>query len=260
MERIVYQCNVLQGINKVGDLKKLDNGYFEVRLGALGAFNSQGWLYSEPEGRRLIEGSGGLMRMMDTARLRGECGHPRFRAGMSQLEWFGRVNDIYEPNVCVHIRRIRLEPGVDEKGRAVTMVVGEVKSSGKESVWLDKQLENPHEDVCFSIRSFTEDKVVGGVKTKFLKKIVTWDNVNEPGIAKSSKYGTASLESLGGSDLPQAELETAFFMDALRREAKTLPAVGVGAGVGFESNANLMSLIAEIERPIKSFVPSAWRW
>jgi len=258
MERIVYQCNVLQGINRVGDLKKLDNGYYEVRLGALGAFNSAGWLYSEPEGRRLIEGSGGLMRMMETARLRGECGHPRFRPGMTQLEWFSRVNDIFEPNVCVHIRRIRLEPGVDERGRQVTMVIGEVKSSGKESTWLDRQLENRDEDVCFSIRSFTEDKVVGGVKTKFLKKIVTWDTVNEPGIAKSSKYGTASLESLA-QDIPEADLETAFFVDALRREAKNIP-VGVGAGVGFESNANVMSLIAEIERPIKAFVPSAWRW
>lgn len=260
MERIVYQCNVLQGINKAGDLKKLDNGYYEVRLGALGAFNAQGWLYSEPEGRRLIEGSGGLMRMIETARLRGEAGHPRFRQGMSQLEWFSRVNDIFEPNVCVHIRRIRLEPGVDEKGRAVTMVIGEVKSSGKESTWLDRQLENRDEDVCFSIRSFTEDKVVGGIKTKFLKKIVTWDCVNEPGIAKSSKYGTASLESLAGDDIPQADLETAFYVDALRREAKAAPQISVGCGVGFESNANVMSLIAEIERPIRSFVPSAWRW
>ncbi|MNZ56886.1 hypothetical protein D3C78_748460 [compost metagenome] len=198
------------------------------------------------------------MRMIDSARLRGECGHPRFQPGMSQLAWFSRVNDIYEPNVCVHIRRIRLEPGVDEKGRAVTMVVGEVKSSGKESAWLDRQLENTDEDVCFSIRSFTEDKVIGGIKTKLLKKIVTWDTVNEPGIAKSSKYGTASLESLADV-IPEADLEHAFYVDALRSEAKAMP-IGVGAGVGFESNANVMSLIAEIERPIQVFVPSSWRW
>lgn len=263
MERIVYQCNVLQGINKVGDLKKLDNGYFEVRLGALGAFNSQGWLYSEAEGRRLIEGSGGLMRQLDTARLRGECGHPRFQPGMSQLAWFSRVNDIYEPNVCFHIRKIRLAPGVDEQGRAVTMVIGEVRASGKESAWFDKQLENRDEDVCFSIRSFTEDRVVGGVKTKFLKKIVTWDTVNEPGIAKSSKYGTASLESASPQIiLPEASLETAFFTDVLRKEASAIqPAgVGFGDGISFEARAGLVSLIAEIERPIKSVVPAAWRW
>lgn len=258
-QRIVYQCSVLQGMNKVGDLKKLDNGYYEVRLGALGAFNSQGWLYSEAEGRRLIEGSGGLMRQLDTARLRGECGHPRFQPGMSQLAWFSRVNDIYEPNVCFHIRRIYLAPGVDEKGRPVTMVIGEVKSSGKESAWFDRQLENRDEDVCFSIRSFTEDRVVGGIKTKYLKKIVTWDTVNEPGIAKSSKYGTASLESLVGDISEGAELETAFYTDVLRNEMKSLP-IGVGEGIGFEHNSNLMSVIAEIERPIRSVVPSSWRW
>lgn len=264
-ERIVYQCSVLQGINKVGDLKKLDNGYYEVRLGALGAFNSQGWLYSEPEGRQLLEGSGGLMRMLDTARLRGECGHPRYRAGMSQLEWFSRVNDIFEPNVCFHIRRIRLEPGVDERGRAVTMVIGEVKSSGKESGWFDRQLENRDEDVCFSIRSFTDDKVINGVKTKKLRKIVTWDTVNEPGIAKSSKYGTTSLESLG-SDIgvaagDVAELETAFFTDVLRSEVAAMPKVGFGEGVSFESReSGLITLISDLERPIMTTVPASWRW
>lgn len=261
MERIVYQCSMLQGINKVGDLKVLDNGYREVRLGAIGAFNAQGWLYNEAEGRRLLEGSAGLMRMAETARLRGECGHPRYRPGMSQLEWFTRVNDIYEPNVCFHIRRLRLEPGLDETGRAVTMVIGEVKASGKEDAWFDRQLENRDEDVCFSIRSFTDDRVVNGVKTKFLKKIVTWDTVNEPGIAKSSKYHTASLESLGSDEINPAELESAFFTDVLRSEVARLPKIGVGEGVSFESrNSGLITLISELERPIKSFVPSSWRW
>lgn len=259
-QRIIYQCNVLKGINKVGDLKKLDNGYREVRLGALGAFNEAGWLYNEREGRQLMEGSAGLMRMINQNNaLRGECGHPRFQPGMNQLQWFGRVNDIYEPNVCFHMRRLMLEPAKDERGRAITMVLGEVRSSGKESDWFDRQLDNPDENVCFSIRSFTEDKIVGGVKTKFLKKIVTWDTVNEPGIRNSSKLGTPSLESLGdaGIGVPEAELETVFYADALRKEAEANPAT---MGVGFESSNNMMSLIAEIERPIRVFVPSSWRW
>lgn len=259
-QRIVYQCNVLKGINKVGDLKKLDNGYYEVRLGALGAFNAAGWLYSEREGRQLLEGSNGLMRMINQNNaLRGECGHPRFQTGMNQLAWFSRVNDIYEPNVCFHIRRLILEPGKDDRGRAVTMILGEVRASGKESAWFDKQMENRDENVCFSIRSFTEDRIVSGVKTKFLKKIVTWDTVNEPGITLSSKHGTPSLESIYTGEIPEADLETAFYTDVLRKEAATCP-IGVGAGVGFESNANVISLIADISRPIRSVVPSAWRW
>ncbi|MNF38389.1 hypothetical protein D3C87_676250 [compost metagenome] len=264
-QRIIYQCNVLKGINKVGDLKKLDNGYYEVRLGALGAYNEAGWLYNEREGRQLLEGSAGLMRMINQNNaLRGENGHPRFQAGMNQLQWFGRVNDIFEPNVCFHMRRLMLDPAKDERGRSISMVLGEVRASGKESAWFDKQLENRDENVCFSIRSFTEDKIVGGVKTKFLKKIVTWDTVNEPGIRNSSKYATPSLESApqaGGGmiALPEAELETVFYADALRKEAAANP-IGVGAGVGFESGANMMSLIAEIERPIRVYVPSAWRW
>ncbi len=263
MERVVYQCNVLKGINKVGDLKKLDNGYYEVRLGALGAFNEQGWLYREDEGRRLIEGSGGLMRMINQNNaLRGENGHPRFQPGMNQLQWFGRVNDIYEPNVCYHIRRLMLDRGQDEQGRPITLVLGEVRSSGKESAWFDRQLENRDENVCFSIRSFTDDKIIGGVKTKMLRKIVTWDTVNEPGLRNSGKYGTPSLESAnpGLIELPEAELETVFYPETLRKEARAQVGSGVGAGISFESDSNLISLIAEVDRPIRSFIPSSFRW
>ncbi|MNB90823.1 hypothetical protein D3C76_560790 [compost metagenome] len=160
------------------------------------------------------------------------------------------------------MRRLMLDPAKDERGRAITMVLGEVRASGKESEWFDRQLENRDENVCFSIRSFTEDKIVGGIKTKFLKKIVTWDTVNEPGIRNSSKYATPSLESAapaGMIQLPEAELETVFYADALRKEAAACP-IGVGAGVGFESGNNMMSLIAEIEKPVKVYVPSSWRW
>lgn len=262
MERVTYQCNVLKGINKVGDLKKLDNGYYEVRLGALGAHNAQGWIYDEASGRRLIEGSEGLMRMMQTARLRGENGHPRFQPGMSQLAWFSRVNDIYEPNVCLHIRKLSLDPGKDERGRPITMIIGEVRSSGKESAWLDRQLENRDEDVCFSIRSFTDDRVIAGVKTKYLKKIVTWDAVNEPGLANSSKYGTPSLESLDAvaptSDL--IDLETVFYPEVLRNELKSLPAASDGVSLGMESHDQLITMISNIERPIRSQVPASWNW
>lgn len=260
MERVTYQCNVLQGINKVGDLKKLDNGYYEVRLGALNARNSQGWLYDEAAGRRLIEGSNGLMRMIETGRLRGEAGHPRYQPGMTQLQWFSRVNDILESNTCVHIRRIRLDHGKDEQGRPITMVIGEVRSSGPESTWLDKQLENRDEDVCFSIRSFTEDRVVSGIKTKFLKKIVNWDVVNEPGLANSSKYGTPSLESMGPEPkivMPTADLETIFYPEALRNEVARIPKV---EGVGMESHQNVVTMIANLERPVRSFVPHSWKW
>lgn len=261
-QRIVYQCNVLKGINKVGDLKKLDNGYREVRLGALGAFNEAGWLYNEREGRQLLEGSAGLMRMItQNNALRGENGHPRFQPGMNQLQWFGRVNDIFEPNVCFQMRRLILDPARDERGRAITMILGEVRESGKESGWFEKQLDNPDENVCFSIRSFTDDKIIGGVKTKFLKKIVTWDAVNEPGIRNSSKYMTPSLESAPAPEIymPEAELETVFYADALRKELAANP-VMQGTGVGFESNANMVNMIAEVARPIRSFVPSSWRW
>lgn len=259
MERIVYQCNVLQGINKIGDLKKLDNNYREVRLGSLGAHNSAGWVYDEAAGRRLIEGSAGLMRMINQNNaLRGECGHPRMSPGMTQLQWFNRVADIYEPNVCFHIRRLMLDSGRDEQGRPITMILGEVRESGKESGWFERQMENRDENVAFSIRSFTNDRVVAGRKTKYLTRIVTWDTVNEPGLVRSDKYGSPSLESAGGTPLPELELETVFYGDALRKELDAQKELATGTS--FENNNSVMSLIAELERPIRITVPPSWRW
>jgi hypothetical protein len=257
--KIIYQSTVLNGVNKVGNLQKDANGYFEIVLGALNAYNSQGWYYSYEHAKSLFENSSELMRRISTGRLRGETGHPRFQPGMTQLQWFSRVNDLLEPNLCVHFKEVSLsfDGHKDEKGNPIILIMGRAKPSGANSQWLEKQFENPDEDVCFSIRSFTEDEIIGGRRTKMLKKIVTWDTVNEPGLSGACKYKTPSLESLG-VDGPQADLEMSFFTDALRREIKSQPAI---AGVSLESaNAQLFSMIAEIEKPIKIFVPASMNW
>lgn len=268
MTAIVYQSTVLNGINKVGNLKKDANGYYEIVLGALNAFNAHGWYYSYEHAKSLFENSAELMRRCDTARLHGENGHPRFQPGMTQLQWFNRVNDLYEPNLCVHFKKIWLDfdNHKDAQGRPIILIMGLAKASGQASAWLDKQFENPDEDVCFSIRSFTEDQIIGGRKTKMLKKIVTWDKVNEPGIETACKYRTPSLEALGltgvgaGSPLIEADLEMAFYPEALRREIRSFqPEPAMAASMESMQN-NMFSLVAEIEKPIRSYMPASMNW
>lgn len=261
MTQIVYQCTAYNGVNKVGNLKKDASGYFEIVLGALNAYNAAGWYYSYEHAKALFENSAELMRRISTARLRGETGHPRFQPGMTQLQWFSRVNDIYEPNCCVHIKKVWLdfEGHKDENGQPIILIMGLVKASGANSLWLEKQFENPDEDVCFSIRSFTEDKILAGRKTKMLKKIVTWDTVNEPGMSDACKYKTPSLEALGLSTVNQADLEMSFFTDSLRKEVETSPIQLAGASME-SSSVQLLTMVAEIEKPIRIYQPTSMRW
>ena len=117
--------------------------------------------------------------------------------------------------------------------------------------------------MCFSIRSFTEDKIIAGRKTKMLKKIVTWDTVNEPGISQACKMNTSpipSLEALGLSREHEADLEMSFFTDSLKSEIVQARTVAEAAGASMESSMQLFNLVAEIEKPIKVYMPISSRW
>lgn len=268
MTSIVFQCAAIHGVNKSQDLKVDANGYRWVILGALNAFNAAGWYYSFEHAKALFENSAELMRRVENKRLRGENGHPRFQPGMTQMQWFSRVNDLYEPNLCAHYSKISLsfDGHKDEQGNNIILIMGLTKESGEKGGFLEKQFQNPEEDICFSIRSFTEDNIIAGRKTKMLKKIVTWDVVNEPGMSPASKSNsmlqgvTPAMESLGLSMDKTADLEMCFFTDTLRNEIIT-ESNSVSLGLGMESaHSALLTLVAEIEKPIKIFVPAAMKW
>ena len=75
--------------------------------------------------------------------------------------------------------------------------MGKVKPSGPMGPSLKEQLENPSENVAFSVRSLTRDKRIAGQLFKHMTTLVTWDYVNEPGISVATKYDNPSLESVG---------------------------------------------------------------
>jgi hypothetical protein len=104
-----------------------------------------------------------------------------------------------EENTCFHIRRIMVDDGLfkNASGEKVYTILGEVAPSGAGMVWLERQFENPDENVCFSIRSFTENKPgPGGRLYKYVREVNTWDYVNEGGIRSANKFDCPSLEAL----------------------------------------------------------------
>lgn len=213
-DTISYSNVALASSGKKGILKKLDHDYYEIILGAFAAFGNGGWLYDARTAMQYMENNREFKEWVQAGRMRSEWGHPVRTPGMTDAEWFQRICSIYEPNMSSHIRKVStsMDTVTDERGRKVVAVIGEVRASGPKADEFRRQLENPYEDVNFSIRSFAAKNYRS--MTKHINKIVTWDNVWQPGIGVASKYNTPSLESK--ADVCRMLDQTEFHIQRLR--------------------------------------------
>ena len=186
---------------KNNKLEQDKNGYYRVTLGAINALNHNGDAYLATGVKELIENSSNtLARRLKNGYLKGEAGHPVYETGMSKAEYFARNLRIDLTLVSHHIRDIILTPtdkhsGVGGIGNQI-LVEAWIKPSGPHGEALKAMLDDPDQNVAFSIRCFTKDEVVGGVNCKTIMQIITWDWVLEPGISLANKWDKLSLESL----------------------------------------------------------------
>lgn len=196
---LVYQNSIIQGSTRIGSIKPDANGYREVVLGAMNVNNSGGAFYPLEPVKNLMLSNSSLMRRLKDRALRSEYGHPR-RENMSPVQFLTRVLDILESNTCNHILKLDLdEERILDKdtGVKVAAVVGWIAPSGPHGEALERQFDNPEENVCYSVRSITNDHYnAQGQLVKIIKEIVTWDYVNEPGIVYAKKSYSPSLESI----------------------------------------------------------------
>lgn len=209
-ERVVYGCTALVGTNKTGKLTPDSDGYYELVLGGLDCYNSGGAFYPLSAARGLFEASSSLMRRIESGACRGEYGHPKKDPSQSMSSFLQRVSTIYEDNVCCHFKDVRIEQNAikDKAGNRVVAVVGRVKPSGPKGEFLRASLDSKDENVCFSVRSLTDDRVEGGRMVKNIRTIITWDYVNEPGIALAKKWHSPSLESFDEASFSRQMVET----------------------------------------------------
>lgn len=206
---VTFTCTRLNGTNKVGELKKNERGYFTVVIGALNMFNSAGMYYRADAAKHFFEESNSFMRRVKRGALRGEYGHPRRDAGMSMQAYYARLLQIHEDKVCVHFASVWLDFDnyKDDQGRPIVAILAEITPNGPLGYVLEKQLLNPAENVCFSIRSFTDDKMERGVINRYIQQIVTFDYVNEPGMAVAEKYNSPALEGLEDTVFTRGQVE-----------------------------------------------------
>lgn len=193
---LCYSCELIHS-DKQNRLNKDDKGYYEITLGAFNSYNSAGQYYPLISSvKSMFEPGGALRRRLDNGQCRGELDHPAPQPGQSKTDFLRRVMTIKPDRISHHISSVRLEPAKDAQGRDVVLTIGRVKPAGPYAASLEAALENPEENVAFSIRSLTRDAMANGRWEKSVTNIVTWDYVNEPGIALANKYQTPSLEGL----------------------------------------------------------------
>lgn len=247
-QRAVFECTALKGTNKTGALKPDADGYYTMVVGALDFYNSRGQFYTYHGAKKLFEESSPFMRRIKEGSLYGECGHPR-QDGMSNMEFMNRIADVRENNIACHFRRIYLDNttvrGPD--GRMAIAIVAEIKPAGPMGPALKEALENPSQNVCFSIRSLTQDEMVRGTVHKHLRTIMTFDWVAEPGISIARRWSSPALESLVSVNTTAKEIQ------ALRNRQ-------IGS-VGMESAANQMLAEAlEALANAEHDLPPSARW
>ena len=239
MAGVIFESDALIGETKAGVIKPDANGYYELVLGAFNYYNNAGHYYPVEPFKQLLSNSGSLMRRIKNRTLNSELGHPRFTSNMSKTDILLRVMDIVEQNICAHIKSIELDDTrvTDKSGNKVISTIGLVKPSGPHGDSLAKQLENKDENVCFSIRSITNDSInhATGTRTKHVTEVVTWDKVNECGIDVATKYHSPSMESIHFT----------------REDVKSALDKAVAMGVGMESHRDtLYGLYKTMREPI----------
>lgn len=200
MSDIHYGCTALVGTNKSGTLKPDEFGRYDMILGALEYPNSVGDIYTLKSAQEFFKEGSSLLRRIQNGQLRAEYGHPKKQPGMSERDFLERILTIEETLVCCHISDVYIDMGSvkDPKtGRPIITFRGKVKPSGPYGQVLKEMLDDPKQNVAFSIRSLTLNRQVGFRQHKDFTQIITWDYVNEPGLAPANKYAVPTLEQHG---------------------------------------------------------------
>lgn len=241
MSNVMFTCTRLAGIQKKGILVPDANGYYRQPVGALKVFNSAGHYYTGDDAAVDIfrNRSSGFMRRVERAAVRGEVDHPEWPKGMSEAEYEARMYYIDPKNTCVHFANFELDFDNyrDKDGRPMIAIIGYFTPSGVHGGMLEKQLKNGLENVCFSIRAFTIDRYVGGVRQRTLAEVVTFDYVNEPGIWMAEKYQERlALESVHEHVVTRHGLQKAMDRQVLHlgRESVTLDSQALFKSLGWK--------------------------
>ena len=206
-----YGAVALPASNKMDKLKPDSTGYYKMVLGAFDVFNNKGEFYPlVPTVKALFQPGGMVRRRLDNRLFGGELGHPDMTGFKDRKSALNRVSYIDPTRKCVHIKQIDLVEHKDENGKNIVLSVGMIKPSGPYGASHKEQLDNPEENVAYSVRSFTKAaRGPGGTKSKIIIDIPAYDNVTEGGISHATQYMVTSLEHFEEINFNEKDIEDA---------------------------------------------------
>lgn len=202
MNKILFTQTKLGMYGKVGKIEPDADGYYELVVGGLNTFNNTNAWYYTLEGARELFGPGSILhRRIANGCLRAEVGHPKQKPGESNEMFFSRMLDIDMDNTCAHFKSVWLDENYGKNNPqhgnpSLVAIMALVKPTGPKAQMLKDALENPNENVCFSIRALADEGYVNGRRLRVLKEVITIDFVNEGGILIASKWDSPATESL----------------------------------------------------------------
>ena len=231
-----YCCTALQGTNKGGTIKPDGRGYYRLCVGALNHFNSAGLYYDYETSKQIFDNSATFMRCVNDGTLYSEEGHPKWEKGMTYEQYIARIRWLEESNLCAHIRSVDFDFGeINKLGERVTLIYADVKPDRAKGVYLKEALDNPDQNVCFSIRSLVNDWRKGAVIRRTITECVTFDWVREPGISAAKKWNAPGLEARGFEVV--SDFEQPIPLEVLRGMVNNrLPTMGVGMEARYDDS------------------------
>jgi len=232
MENLKFACTALNGTNKGGVLKPDENGYYKLILGAFNIYNSAGLWYDYETSKAVFDASSSFTRRMESGNLYSEEDHPQWDESKPLDAYVQRIKRIDPKNVCAHIRDVHLVPGeMNADGTKMMLIYGSVKPDRERGPILKAALDNPDQNVCFSLRSLCEDKYINGRYVRTLTELITFDWVIEPGLHVAHKYNAPGLESWSCSDLEETIIPLSVIGSVLAGRDQVQ-----GKGIGMESS------------------------
>lgn len=207
--------------NKEGNLPPPDSdGYYTTVLGGLNCYNSAGEYYVAEGVIEVFNSSSVFMRRIQNGSLYSELGHPRKDPHMTYQDFYSRIVDVDEKNVCGHISEITLDMNYGKKyigfnNPKLIAVMGKVKPAGPKADALRLSLENRKQNTAFSVRGITENHQRNGRTERKLTEIITYDHVLEPGIKNACKAYTPGLEHLKVTELSDVLIDPGLLKETL---------------------------------------------
>ena len=201
-DKVFFSATKLPMLKKEGKITPDADGYYELVLGGLNTYNNSREYYYTIEGVRELFGPGSLLhRKIANGCCRAEVNHPKQQPNEPMERFVGRMLDIDRNNVCAHIKEIWLDENFGKNhpeynNPDLVAIMGKVKPCLPKGDMLKESLDNPNENVCFSIRSVADEGYVRGRKTRVLKEVITFDYVNEGGVLVASKWDSPATESI----------------------------------------------------------------